>query len=141
MQFTHIIIKNAMKSLTPKQIKTIKSFHYQDSLKVHGNRKSFNGISVDDYKAIVLKKKQRYSLKNSYTPIWKESIFTQVRQIINMSLNAKGTSYFKVLIEGNTGIYYASSVYGHRDYNKSRIFDKNAQTLKLMHLFNSLVNK
>lgn len=131
-----------MKNLSEKQIKTVKAITYQDSLIIHGNRKSFNGLAVEHYKTIVLKKKQRWVRKNnSFVPWFKQSIYTQLKKLITMSLNSKGTSYFKILIEGNTGIYYASAVYGHRDYNKSRIYDKNEKTLKLMELFNSIVKK
>ena len=51
-----------------------------------------------------------------------------------------GTNYHKIMIEGNTGIYYCSPIYLHQDYNKSRLFDKNKATLKLMDLFNSQFN-
>jgi len=58
-----------------------------------------------------------------------------------LSLECANTNYFKVLIEGNTGIYYASAAYGHSDYNKSRVFNKTPETLKLMQIFNLIVNK
>ena len=64
-----------------------------------------------------------------------------VSDLIEQSLNCKGTNYFKILIEGHTGIYYASAIYKHSDYNKTRIFDKNSETLKLMNWFNAEVTK
>lgn len=58
-------------------------------------------------------------------------------QCIQWSKDTYGTKYHKVMIEGNTGIYYASEIYRHNDYNKTRLFDKNKATLQLMDIFHS----
>jgi hypothetical protein len=69
------------------------------------------------------------------TPQQKEKL----KQVILMAQQTKGTNYFKTLIEGNTGIYFAHPYYGHSDYNKGRIFDKTPETLRLMAIFNRIV--
>lgn len=61
-------------------------------------------------------------------------------ECIKWSKETIGTNYFKVMIEGNTGIYYCSPIYLHHDYNKTRLFDKTKATLKLMDLFNKEFN-
>lgn len=50
-------------------------------------------------------------------------------------------SYSKVLIEGNSNIYWVSPVYGHRDFNKCIAFPKNETTLKAMNLINAFLAK
>lgn len=123
-----------MKNLSAKQIAQVKEIKTWSYTRFHGNTKKVGSLSVNDLKVIVAKKVSRERAKNDTA---KESNFKKVRELIKWSLETAGTSYFKVLIEGNTGIYYASPVYGHSDYNKSRIFTKNAETLKLMEIFNS----
>ena len=138
-----------MKNLSAKQIEQIKSISPFTSTNFHGNTKKIGSLSISDFKAIVAKKYNRrmgnYVSKNGvliHSFVFKKQPETNIqllRRLINWSLKCKGTNYFKVLIEGNTGIYYAHPFYGHNDYNKSRVFDKNPQTLKLMHLFNSII--
>jgi hypothetical protein len=127
-----------MKNLTAKQIEQVKQITTWTSTKFHGNTKKVGSLSVADLKAIVAKKVSREYAKIDTS---KKSNIQIAKELITWSLKCKGTNYFKIMIEGNTGIYYASAVYGHSDYNKSRLFDKNADTLKLMQLFNSIVTK
>lgn len=133
-----------MKNLTAKQIAQVKAINAWDSTKFHGNRKKIGLLSVADFEDIVMKKyRRRLNQPVHYTVDYpkNESKIAKVKRLLKWSIECKGTSYFKTLIEGNTGIYYASPVYGHGDYNKSRVFDKNEKTLKLMQLFNKIVNK
>ena len=51
------------------------------------------------------------------------------------------SSYSKILIMGNNNIYWASEVYGHKDYNKSIAMPINNTSIKLMNLVNSYLNK
>lgn len=127
-----------MKNLSPKQIAQVKEIKTWTSTKFHGNTKKVGSILVTDLKVIVAKKVSRELAKIDNS---KKSNVQKVRELLQWSIQTKGTGYFKVLIEGNTSIYYASPVYGHSDYNKSRVFEKNAETLKLMQLFNSIINK
>ncbi len=127
-----------MKNLSAKQIAQVKEIKTWTSTKFHGNTKKVGSLLVTDLKAIVAKKVSRELAKIDTS---KKSNVQKVRELLQWSIQTKGTGYFKVLIEGNTGIYYASPVYGHSDYNKSRVFEKNAETLKLMQLFNSIINK
>ena len=127
-----------MKTLTVKQIQQVKSLNTWSRTNFHGNTKKIGELAINDLKKIVSKKIKR-ELSKIYTG--KKSEIQIVRSLINQSLKSKGTNYFKIMIEGNTGIYLASPVYLHSDYNKCRLFDKNEKTLKLMHLFNKIVNK
>lgn len=127
-----------MKNLSAKQIAQVKEIKTWTSTKFHGNTKKVGSLLVTDFKAIVAKKVSRELAKIDTS---KKSNVQKVRELLQWSIQTKGTGYFKVFIEGNTGIYYASPVYGHSDYNKSRVFEKNAETLKLMQLFNSIINK
>ena len=107
-------------------------------------------LPIDLYKKIITKKYNReignvivrgiliYSCQFKTKKETNTQIF---RDCLQWSLKCKGTNYFKIMIEGTTGIYYASPLYGHDDYNKSRLFDKNDKTLKLMQMFNNIVNR
>ena len=127
-----------MKNLSSKQIAQVRAIKTWTSTKFHGNTKKVGSLLVADLKAIVAKKVSRELAKIDTS---KKSNVQKVRELIQWSIQTKGTGYFKILIEGNTGIYYASPVYRHRDYNKSRVFEKNTETLKLMRIFNAVVSK
>jgi hypothetical protein len=127
-----------MKKLSSKQIEQVKKIKIWDSTKFHGNTKKVGSLLVNDFKEIIVKKQLRELAKIDNI---KKSNVQVVRGLIKCSLERKGTSYFKIMIEGNTGIYYASAEYGHNDYNKTRLFEKNAETLKLMKLFNAIIIK
>jgi hypothetical protein len=128
-----------MKTKTQKIIQEIKAIQAWDRIEFHGNRKKVGTIEVKEYIQIVLKKRQRSINKSSeqlyYSPA------QRVRELIKWSLECTNTNYFKIMIEGHTGIYYAHPTYLHSDYNKTRLFDKNESTLKLMNLFNLIINK
>lgn len=133
-----------MKNLTSTQINQIKQINVWTNTKFHGNRKIEGELPIYLIKEIVAKKyKRNLSKPIHYTVDYSinETKIQKVKRLLKWSLECKGTGYFKTLIEGNTGIYYANPFYAHRDYNKSRVFDKNAYTLKLMQIFNSIVNK
>lgn len=51
------------------------------------------------------------------------------------------STYSKVLIDGNTNIYWASEIYRHSDYNKSIAMPINDSNLKLMQVVNSYLAK
>jgi len=128
-----------MKNLSLKQIEQVKKIKWWDSTAFHGNKKRVGDLFISDFREIVTKKRLRESAK--YFDISKKSNFLLIRELINESKKYKGTSYYKILIEGNTGIYYASPSFLHKDYNKTRVFEKNEKTLKLMKLFNSVIKK
>lgn len=127
-----------MKNLTQSQIDQVTNLKSWSQTKFHGNTKKVGELMVIDIKQIVAKKQARNYAKIDTTQI---SNVQLVRQLLTQSLKCKSTNYFKVMIEGNTGIYYASADYGHSDYNKSRLFAKNEHTIKLMNLYNSIINK
>jgi len=124
-----------MKNQTIEQIKSI---HTWTPINFHGNRKKVGQLSIDKFTEIVKKKRAREYAKIDLS---KKTNVQITRRLINQALKTKGTNYFKIMIEGSTGIYLASPVYLHSDYNKCRLFDKNDETLKLMDLFNKIVNK
>lgn len=51
------------------------------------------------------------------------------------------SSYSKVLIEGNSSIYWASPVYKHSDYNKSVAMENNEKNREVMRVVNNYLNK
>lgn len=126
-----------MKNATRAQIAQIKSLNpwNLENLK---NRKKVGSIPAPEFATIMRKKTVRSMNKKTDNP---STLTGKIFPLMAASLAAKGTPYFKVLIEGKTGIYYASPVFGHDDYNKARIFDKNEKTLKLMRLFNAIVTR
>jgi hypothetical protein len=63
-----------------------------------------------------------------------------VDECIELSKKSYGTNYFKVLIYGNTGVYYASPIFKHQDYNKSRLFDIDEDSENAIKYFNSKFN-
>jgi len=131
-----------MKNLTKQQIeqvKTITSFYASN--KQHGNRKYHSWFTLllkDDVKRIIEKKSIRKVLNYPARP---KSELAILRELISRSESSINTNYFKVLIEGETGIYFAHPVHQHSDYNKSRVFEKNEKTLRLMDLFNSYFSR
>lgn len=130
--------KYIMVSLTPKQIEQIKSLNAYSPTRFHGNKKKVGELPIELYKSIIEKKRIRQ--EKLHTQIG-ATIYSWLRANIFYYKTVKNSPYSKVLIEGNTGIYLASAWYGHNDYNKCRVFYKNEQTLKLMKIFNSLINK
>jgi len=133
-------ILNPMQTNKPTltQIEYIKSLKPWTNLNFHGNTKKINGVPIESIKGIVLKKRYRENLKYSsgkITPI------QQFKECYNHFNQYKGTPYCKIMIEGNTGIYFASPIYLHQDYNKTRLFDKSEYTIKLLKLFTSLTAK
>jgi hypothetical protein len=127
-----------MRNKEINKIAQIKDLKPWTNLRFHGNTKKIGLLTINEVKSIVLKKREREKLKfETSTP----SEIQLTKELIKESKRSAGTNYFKVLIEGNTGIYYASNIYGHNDYNKTRVFEKNPKTLKLMDVFNKQLNK
>lgn len=123
---------------TPAQLATIKTLTPWEFTSLHGNTKKVKGLPIAEFKAIVNKKRERLIARERPT---RPNLYKELRELAQHSKKAKGTPYFKTLIEGFTGIYYASPSYGHRDYNKTRIMDKTPHNVKLMEVFNKLVTK
>lgn len=130
-----------MKNLSKKEIAVVKSLGFWNSKKIHGNRKSFKGLNIDIYLNVVVKKteRQRRRFLNEVLESKKDH-FQIIKELIESSIRTISTPYFKTIIEGNTGYYYASSVYQHSDYNKTRLFDKTEKTEKLVNIFHKVIN-
>lgn len=127
-----------MKNLTKKQIEQVKNIKAWNSTRFHGNRKFVGDLTVEQFKEIIAKKSAREYSKIDFA---KKTPAQLVRELINRSQDSINTNYFKTMIEGGTGIYYAHPAYAHSDYNKSRLFDKTPETMKLMELFNSYFSR
>lgn len=129
-----------MKKLTQKQIAQIKELKPFTICNFHGNRKKLGYLTVIQVKDIVRKKRERELMRHNLKsqPLGPAQL---TFKLFKESPIYKGTNYHKIMIEGNTGIYLAHPGYKHSDYNKTRLFDKNEKTLKLMHLYNKLVSK
>lgn len=127
-----------MRNLNTKQIAEVKNIKAHTYMGFHANTKKVGLLPIADFKEIVLKKNKRAQYTYSLS---KKTPLQVTRELIAISLESKNTNYFKIMIEGNSGIYYASAEYQHSDYNKSRLFEKNEETIKIMNLFNAIVNK
>lgn len=127
-----------MKALTQSQIATIRGIRAWNSTgMIHGNTKHYKGLPVSLFRDIVEKKKARELLRDSnYSNL---RLMERIRIMLNQSIANKGTSYHKVMIMGNTGIYYASPIYLHSDYNKVRVMDITPRNIRIMELFNKIV--
>lgn len=119
---------------TTKQIEQIKTINAYSTTRFHGNKKKVGTLNIKEYLKIVEIKMQREKLKNAK----RLSNIQLIKQLIKDSVNYVGTPYRKIMLEGNTGIYFASPTYMHQDFNKTRLFDKNETTLKLMNIYNAL---
>lgn len=58
-----------------------------------------------------------------------------------MERNRNAGNYKKILIEGNTHIWWASPVYGHSDYNKSIFAPNTPKNRRKMEIINAFLNK
>lgn len=70
-----------------------------------------------------------------------ESTISRIRREMNEQIKWGYSSYSKILIEGNTNIYWASPVYLHSDYNKSRAMENTPENRKIMELVNKMLAK
>ena len=127
-----------MKKLTKKQIAVIKNISHPkfEERSFHGNTKKINGIPVNDWVKIIEKKIEREQRKN-HLP--KPSILQKFKMMVEISKKNKNTNYQKTLIEGKTSIYFASPISKHADYNKTFFCEKNEKTVKLIGIFNKMV--
>lgn len=127
-----------MKNLSKNQIEQIKKISPFENINFHGNRKKIGSLPISLVKEIKEKRlKRKYGCSISTAP--KKSDLGKLVELIKWSLQCKDTNYFKILIEGNTGIYYAHPDYKHQDYNKSRVFEKNENTIKFIDIFNRIL--
>jgi hypothetical protein len=125
--------------LSQKQIETIKAIQPWQNATFHGNKRTVNGIPVTLFRAIIEKKRKRQMIASHSSS--HERTTEKVLRLLSNSIRTKGTGYHKILIQGNTNIYYASPVHLHSDYNKSIVMPITPANIRLMNLFNSLVNK
>lgn len=129
------------------EVETIKSLTTSTFISNDGRRRKHKNICIKLAREIVMKKRQRAGLELSkgvkswaLCPKIKElQKYKKVKKLLKDSKENINTPYFKTLIVGNTGIYYASPVYGHSDYNKTRVFDKTEKTLKIASIFNRML--
>ena len=128
-----------MKHFTQKQIEQAKKINAFDwIIKYHGNKKKVDNLLVTELKSISKKKYERGMRNLDFTTL---PPVKKTKEYLIQAKKYKNTPYFKIMIEGNTNIYFASPIFLHNDYNKSIVFPKNEKTLKLMQLFNKIVNK
>lgn len=125
-----------MKNLSAKQIAQVRKIESWHKTQFHGNTKMVGSLPIEVYLSIISLKKNREIAKQDNCI---ETPAQKVRRLITWSKKCQNTNYFKVLIEGEKNIYYAHPEYQHMDYNKSRCFEKNANNLNLMRIFNAIV--
>lgn len=103
--------------------------------KYDGRKRIFRGISHEEYRAMSDKHCDRVS--KNYVPKY-EPIKELWRDI---EFYIKAGRYTKRLIVGNKHIYWASPVYGHKDYNKSIFADNTPRNRRKAELINRLIVK
>jgi len=135
-----------MKKLNKKQIEQVRIINIHNSPSpdfFHGNRKKVGELTIDVYREIYEKMLKRYNSKEriKINEIKTKSYTKIALECYNMSKGSFGTNYYKKMVEGNTGIYYAHPIHLHDDRNRTRIFEKNEKTLKIMQIFNSIFEK
>ena len=84
---------------------------------------------------------RRDEKRNYFKHSGKETTIQRIRREMNEQIKWGYSSYSKILIEGNTNIYWASSVYLHSDYNKSRAMENTPKNRKIMELVNKMLAK
>lgn len=138
-----------MKKITKKQIELAVRNNDATSLfaMFQGDRQKVHAA----VSSLMIKKlaKRAYDLaygkqhKFTYRPE-KQIHSKQVRAILFAKEQVKDgsikTNYAKVLIEGNSNIYWAHPNYGHSDYNKSRAFENNESNRLLAAKINAFLN-
>jgi hypothetical protein len=127
-----------MKKASQKQISEAKAIKTYFPDNFHGNRQKVGSLWMNDYKLILKKKRERQDRARNYT---KPTPAQLARKLLAYAKEYKKTPYFKTMIEGRTGIYLASPEYGHKDYNKSRLFDKTPRNIQIMEIFNKLITR
>lgn len=81
---------------------------------------------------------------NSGKPFISSFINTPIANVVAFAKSQKKegkSNYSKILIKGNTNIYWASETYGHNDYNKSIAMTINDKSIRLMQVVNSYLAK
>lgn len=100
-----------------------------------GRKAFFKTVTREAWEAMKEKHLDRMRGKKAY----RYEPMAEYKEII--AQNCSGTSYDKVIIEGNRHLYLASPVYRHQDYNKS-IFGANTEAnRKRAALINSMLKK
>lgn len=127
-----------MKKATQKQISEAKAIKTYFPDNFHGNKQKVGSLWMNDYKMILKKKRERQDRAREYT---KPTPAKLARNLVAEAQKIKHTPYFKVMIEGRTGIYLASPEHRHKDYNKNRLFDKTPRNIQIMEIFNKLITR
>lgn len=92
------------------------------------------------YRLSCLASHKKYLTRNLGHPFRKEQISDAVK-FAKQQVKEGYSSYSKILIEGNTNIYWASPLYKHRDYNKAVAFPNTDKNKQAMEKINKFLNK
>lgn len=91
-----------------------------DMRRYDGRKAQFKGVDAVEYAIAYEKKLYRSFYKNS--PEIKHR-YRRVFNEVKYNLTRPRDNYTKLPIIGNTYIYNASPIFGHRDYNKARLIE------------------
>lgn len=130
---------------TVKQIKTaLRTQNRTAIFKIHSQHLKSGGTIKSVY-AFILEYAPNQNVRSNAYPIafWGKHekhidlkpLNQPIQEVIQFAKEQakKGfSSYTKVLIEGSTSIYWASPVYKHSDYNKSKALENNEKNREIM---------
>lgn len=103
-----------------KNHEPFKAVHF-DMERYDGRKAQFKGVDAVEYAVAYEKKLYRAFYKNCTER--KVHRYREVFNEVKYNLTRPRDNYTKLPIVGNTYIYNASPVFGHRDYNKARLIE------------------
>lgn len=83
-----------------------------------GRKSIFRGISRKDFEAA---KEKAFYRRYVRAPYQAKSLLRRCYESVCDCARPENGSYQKIVMYGHTWLYLCSPVYGHRDYNKSRL--------------------
>lgn len=143
-----------MKTITKKQIKTeLRTLNTTKIFKVAklagvnvSNRANLYKFIIDNAptnkvfnSAFNLSYGANYSKKCVFTKNTESKISKAIRYAMQQKKAGK-SPYSKILVVGNSNIYWCSPIYLHSDYNKSIAFENNEKNRKLALIINKYLN-
>ena len=147
-----------MKKVTKKEIREIlrtldrtKIHHLAHRMGIDTNSKSAvyhfiqdnapnNKIYNSAYKLTIMRNDDHQIRRLSSKRFNREQILRTIK-IAKEEVERGYDSYSKILIKGHTNIYWASPVYEHSDYNKSRALPITEKNLKVLEAVNKYLFK
>lgn len=147
MRITKKTIATELKSLNPTRIYRIAKIcgiNIQNKVDLY-NWLEFNAptkkVLKSAYKIAFESDRDKLTRNGFFKPSKPQNKVLRTIQDAKSEKKVKKGRYSKILIFGNTNIYWASPIYQHSDYNKCIAMPRNAKTEKLANLINQILIK